>query len=100
MKTTPTPAVEDCLIDLFQSLGITQAHFAAGQMVPSDWVGIAGRYPERLASLTLVSPRLRPELQALSPRLLVFAGDQGPSAMGPAKLLADLPNTASHLLRG
>jgi len=100
MKTTPTPAVEDCLIDLFQSLGITQAHFAAGQMVPSDWTGIAGRYPERLASLTLVSPRLRPELQALSSRLFVLAGDQGPSAAGPTKLLADLPDTASHLLRG
>lgn len=101
MTATQALVVEDCLIDLFQSLGIAQAHLAAGQLVPSDWMGVAGRYPERLASLTLVSPRLlRPELQALSSRLLVLAGDQGPGAAGPAKLLADLPNTTAHLVRG
>jgi hypothetical protein len=45
METTPTQAVEDCLIELFQSLGIAQTHIAAGQLVPGDWLGLAARYP-------------------------------------------------------
>jgi SAM-dependent methyltransferase len=100
MATTPARAVEDCLIELFRSLGIAQAHIAAGQLVPSDWTGIVARYPERLASLTLMSPRPRPQLHALGTRLFVLAGDQGPSAAGPAKLLADMPHAASHVLSG
>src|SRR5947209_5725402 len=100
METTPIRAVEDCLLDLFQSLGIAQAHLASGQLVPSDWLGLVARYPERIASLTLVSPRPRSELQVLASRLLVVAGDQGASAQGPAWLLADMPNAASQMLRG
>ena len=100
MATPPARALEDCLIELFQTLGIGQAHLAAGQLVPSDWVGLAGRYPDSIASLTLVSPRLlRPELRALGSRLLVLASDQGPGAAGPAKLLADLPAARSLVLR-
>src|SRR5439155_23173799 len=83
MATPPARALEDCLIELFQTLGIGRAHLAAGQLVPSDWVGLAGRYPDSIASLTLVSPRLlRPELRALGSRLLVLASDQGPGAAG------------------
>ena len=74
METTPTRAVEDCLIEMFQSLGIAQAHIAAGQLVPGDWLGLAARYPERVASLILVSPRPRSELNGLESRLLVIAG--------------------------
>jgi hypothetical protein len=61
METTPMRAVEDCLIGMFQSRGIAQAHIAAGQLVPGDWLGLAARYPERVASLILVSPRPRSE---------------------------------------
>ena len=99
METTPTRAVEDCLIEMLQSLGIAQAHIAAGQLVPSDWLGLAAGYPERVASLILVSPRPRSELSGLESRLLVVAGDKGLSAQGPAKLLADLPSAAAHILR-
>ncbi len=95
----PTRAVEDCLIEMFQSLGIAQAHIAAGQLVPGDWLGLAAGYPERVASLILVSPRPRSELSRLESRLLVVAGDKGLSAQGPAKLLADLPSAAAHILR-
>src|SRR5438477_5746474 len=99
METTPLRALEDCLIELFQTLGIKRTHIAAGPLVPADWLGLATRYPERLASLTLVAPRPRPELHALGERLLVVAGDRGPSAQHPAKVLANVPNAASHLLR-
>ena len=60
--------LETALIELLQHLGIGRAHFAAGQLVPTDWVGLAARYPERIASLTLVSPRVRrPELESVGP---------------------------------
>jgi SAM-dependent methyltransferase len=99
MAMEPARAVEDCLIDLFQQLGIDRAHVTAGQLVPADWLGLATHHPERVASLTLVAPRPRPELQALGERLFVIAGNRGPSAQHPAKALADVPNAASHLLR-
>ena len=101
MTMLPMRPLEESLVDLFQHLGIDRAHFAAGQLVPTDWVGLAARYPERIASLTLVSPRPgRPELEALSSRLMVFAGDVGPSAQGPAKLLSELTQTRALVLRG
>src|SRR5947208_17061904 len=91
MTLPPMRPLEASLVDLFQHLGIDRAHFAAGQLMPTDWVGLAARYPERIASLTLVSPRLRrPELEALGSRLMLIAGDAGPSARGPASLLAEL----------
>lgn len=95
----PAEAVEDSLIELFQALGIAQVHIAAGQLVVSDWLGLATRYPEHVASLILVSPRARSELDRLKSRLLVITGDKGLSAQGPAKLLADLPSAAAHILR-
>ena len=92
--------LETALVDLFQHLGIGRAHFAAGQLVPTDWIGLAARYPERIASLTLVSPRVRrPELESLGPRLMVLAGDAGPSGQGSARLLAELTQAQSLVLR-
>src|SRR4051812_38227306 len=92
--------VEAFLVELFEHLGIDRAHFAAGHLMPTDWVGLATRYPERIASLTLVSPRLRrPELEALGPRLMLLAGDAGPSAQGPASLLTELTQAQSLVLR-
>jgi hypothetical protein len=34
-------AVEARVIELFQHLGIEQAHIAAGRLVQSDWHGLA-----------------------------------------------------------
>ncbi len=97
-----TPAVEARLVDLFQHLGIIQAHIAAGQLVRNDWYGLATRHAQRVASLTLISPpMLDPsELYGLASRLLVVAGDHGRPAQGAIKLREDLPNAASHILRG
>jgi pimeloyl-ACP methyl ester carboxylesterase len=92
--------LETALVELFQHLGIGRAHFAAGQLVPTDWTGLAARYPEHIASLTLVSPRVRrPELESLGPRLMVLAGDTGPSGEGSARLLAELTQARSLMLR-
>jgi len=94
--------VEECIVELFDHLGIEQAHFAAGRLVRGDWHGLATKHPERIASLTLISPQMLDpgELAGLAARMLAVAGDQGPTAEGTAKLLADLPNAASHILRG
>jgi SAM-dependent methyltransferase len=101
--TTPAAArpVEACLIDLFQHLGITEAHIAAGQMVRNDWYGLATRYPQRVTSLTLVSPMTldTSEIGGLASRMLVMAGDQGRSAQGAIRLRAELPTASSHILR-
>jgi len=93
-------AVEDCLIDVFQNLGIDRAHIAAGQQVASDWLGLATRYPERVASLSLVSPRPLPELRTLECPVFVLAGDKGANADASVKALAQVQSAASHILCG
>src|SRR5215472_3524987 len=40
------------------------------------------------------------EFAGLAARMLAVAGDRGPTAEGAAKLLADLPNATSYILRG
>jgi len=94
--------VEARVIELLEHLGIEQAHIAAGRLVQSDWHGLATVHPERVASLTLISPQiLGPgELGGLASRLLIVSGDQGPTAEGTVKLLKDLPEATSHILRG
>src|SRR5205823_13733222 len=75
MTAAPARPVQDSLIDLFQHLGFDRVHIASGQLVPSDWLGLVAQHPERVASLTLMSPRPRPQLHALAARLLVVPGD-------------------------
>ena len=93
-------AVEDCLIDVFQYLGIDRAHIAAGQLMARDWLGLATRNAERVASLSLVSPRPIPELRTLHCPVFVLAGDKGPNADASVKALAQVPNAGSHVLLG
>ena len=100
--TASARPVEACLVDLFQHLGITEAHIAAGQMVRNDRYGLATRYPHRVASLTLVSPMTldTSEIGGLASRMLVMAGDQGRSAQGAIRFRGELSNASSHILRG
>jgi SAM-dependent methyltransferase len=103
MAEIGTPGVEANLLELFRTLGIERAHIAAGgPPVLTDWHGLATRHPERVASLILPSPPIldAAELRGVASRLLVLAGDQGTSAQGATRLLADLPEAASLLLRG
>ena len=99
--TGETRSVEECVVELFDHLGIEQAHVAAGRLVRGDWHGLAIKHPERIASLTLISPQMLDpgELAGLAARMLAVAGDKGPTAEGTAKLLTDLPNATSHILR-
>jgi SAM-dependent methyltransferase len=102
IETTARP-IEARLLDLFQHLGIERAHLAAGGPPPLfDWYNLAALHPERIASLTLISPPIlnTAALAGLASRLLTVAGDQGRLARGAAKLLADLPSVSSHILRG
>jgi pimeloyl-ACP methyl ester carboxylesterase len=78
MRTAERP-IEECLLELLDCLGIEQAHIAAGgNPTFTDWHGLATRYPERIASLTVVSPAILDgsELAGMASRLLVVAGDQ------------------------
>jgi hypothetical protein len=101
-ETTARP-IEACLLDLFQHLGIEQAHIAAGGPPPlKDWHSLATLHPERIASLTLISPPvLDPaSLAGLASRMLIVAGDQGRFARGAAELTANLSSISAHVLRG
>jgi len=102
VTTAATRPVEARLVELFQQLGIERAHVAAGRLGLTDWHGLATRYPDRVASLTLVNPPILDAgpLRGLAARMLVMAGDSGPTAEGSVKLLADLPDAGSHILRG
>ena len=101
---TPAPRpIEACLLDLFQHLGIERAHIVAGGPPPlRDWHNLATLHPERIASLTLISPPIldTAPLAGLAARMLVVAGDKGGLAGGAAKFANDLPNTSTHILRG
>jgi hypothetical protein len=92
--------IEACLIGLFRHLGIERAHIAAAGQGGGDWLGLATHYAERVATLSLVSPRPMPELHSLQCPLLVLAGDQGPTAAAADKALVEVPRAASHRLRG
>ena len=88
---------------MFRHLGIEQAHIAAGGPPPlKDWHSLATLHPERVASLTVISPPvLDPApLAGLASRMLVVAGDQGRLARGAAELTAKLSSISSHILRG
>ena len=103
MKTAAARSIEECLLDLFRRLDIEQAHIAAGGPPPfKDWHSLATRYPERVASLTLISPPILDPvpLAGLASRILVVAGDHGPLASGAAELTTRLPNVSAHILSG
>jgi SAM-dependent methyltransferase len=92
--------VEARLAALLDELGIGRAHFAGRSS--SDWGGFAARYPERVASLTVLCPAaLDPmALRPLGVRLLVVAGDRGLGDRRARTALAELPQARSVVLRG
>jgi pimeloyl-ACP methyl ester carboxylesterase len=100
LATEATRAVGTALNDLLQRLGIERAHIAAARLVRGDWNGLAAMHPERIASLTLVSPQPTDttELQALGSRLLVLTGDRGRPAQSVSQMLTGLPQAASYTL--
>jgi SAM-dependent methyltransferase len=103
MTAEAVPAIEECLLALFDHLGLERAHIASGgPPAITDWQGLVARHADRVASLILPSPPLLDpsELQAVAGRLLIVAGDEGTSPLGANRLLAELPMAAAHFLRG
>jgi pimeloyl-ACP methyl ester carboxylesterase len=103
MKTTAARPIEACLLDLFRHLGIERTHIAAGGPPPlKDWHSLATLHPERVASLTLISPPVldTAPLAGLASRILVVAGDQGALTHGAVKFANNLSNASAHILRG
>ena len=101
--TTAERPIEECVVELLGHLGIERAHFAAGGAPTlTDWHGPATRHPERIASLTVVSPPIldSSELAAVASRLLVVAGHQADTGQGAVRLASDLPDVSLHSLRG
>jgi pimeloyl-ACP methyl ester carboxylesterase len=102
MRTAAGRPIEACLLDLFRHLGVEQAHIAAGGPPPlMDWHSLATLHPERVASLTLISPPIldTAPLAGLASRILVVAGDRGALTPGAAKFANSLPNASAHILR-
>ncbi len=91
--------VEARLAALLDHLGIARAHFAG--RAGSDWEGFAARYPDRVASLTLLCPASldRGALQPLASRLLVVTGDHGAGPRRVQAVLPDLPQATTVVLR-
>lgn len=91
--------LEARLAALLDQLGVARAHFAGRSS--TDWESFAARYPERVASLTLLCPAAldRAALMPLSPRLLIVTGDRGPGARRVQAVLPDLPQATSVVLR-
>jgi hypothetical protein len=72
MATDLELPIEERIMQVLQHLSIAPAHIAA--RVPGDWLGLAAKHPEAVASLTLVCPQgMEPDL--LSP-LASAAGDR------------------------
>ena len=95
MMTTETETpVEERIFAVLKLLGIERAHFASRGL--NDWHGMAIRFPEMVASLTLVCP-LGFDSLALSPlkaRLLVINADSGVASETIARNVASLPSAS------
>lgn len=98
MTTETELSVAERISQLLQHLGIERAHFAA--CLPGDWKNLVAAHPDIVASLTLVCPwTMDPDaLHPIASRLLVFTGDQGPSAEKIQQVVASLPGAALSTL--
>src|ERR1700751_4753202 len=94
----PHPRVEACLAQLLDHFGIAGAHFAGRSL--ADVQGFIAKYPDRVASLTLVCPTvLNPRsLATLGARLMVVTGAHGLGARRVQAVLPDLPEATEVML--
>ena len=87
----PNIPTDERIVAVLRHLGISSAHFAG--RAAADWTGLAQSHPDAIASLALIFPSaFDPKvLASVAPRLLVFRGDQGPSAEMVERNLLALP---------
>lgn len=92
------PSVAACLAELLDRLGIATAHFAGRGS--ADLKGFLSRYPQRVASLTVLCPAVLDTrtLAPLGARLLVVTGDRGPGARRVQAGLPELPRATAVVL--
>ncbi len=98
MTTQVDTPVEELIAEVLQRLGIERAHFASRNL--NDWYGMAARFPDAVASLTLVCP-LGFDTSALSPlgrRLLVMNGAHGGATDTINRNMANLPSASTETL--
>ena len=98
MTTEMDTPVEERIVGVLRQLGIERAHFASRGL--NDWHGVAGRFPETVASLTLVCP-LGFDSLALTPladRLLVVNADRGGATETIDRNMAGLPSASMAAL--
>ena len=94
MTTEIDTPVEERIVGVLRQLGIERAHFASRGL--NDWHGVADRFPETVASLTLVCP-LGFDSLALTPladRLLVVNADRGGSTETIDRNMASLQSAS------
>ena len=94
MTTEIDTPVEERIVGVLRQLGIEQAHFASRGL--NDWHGVAERFPETVASLTLVCPLGFDSLSLtpLADRLLVVNADRGGATETIDRNMAGLPSAS------
>jgi SAM-dependent methyltransferase len=90
----------DRLVALLDHLGVTRAHTAS--QIPSDIAGLAAAHPERLGGIVCVTPvRLDPvPFARVGPRVLLVAGEYGPTFAVTTRAAARLPGAQRFILDG
>jgi SAM-dependent methyltransferase len=88
------------LVALFDHLGIGRAHIAS--QIPGDMAGLAAAHPERLSGIVCVTPvRLDPApFAAVAARMLLVAGEYGPTFEVTTRAAARLPESHHFILDG
>jgi ubiquinone/menaquinone biosynthesis C-methylase UbiE len=96
MTAEPSPAAR--LVALLDHLGIKRAHVAT--QIPADIAGLALTCPERLGGIVLCAPvRLDPApFAALADRVLMIAGEYGPTFEVTLRAASRLPGAERYVL--
>lgn len=97
---TAALSVADRLVALLDHLGIGRAHIAS--QIPGDMAGLAAAHPERLGGIVCVTPiRLDPApFAAVAGRMLLIAGEYGPTFEVTTRAIARLPGAQHFFLDG
>ncbi|HEY1795965.1 MAG TPA: methyltransferase domain-containing protein [Stellaceae bacterium] len=95
---TPAVLVADRLLSLLDHLGIVRAHVAT--QIPGDIAGVVAAHPERIGGIVLCAPvRLDPEpFLGVEGRVLMIAGEYGPTETVTTRAWSRLPNAERLLL--
>lgn len=88
------------LENLFSHLGVMRAH--VGTSPAADLMALNGRCPDRIASVVFMNPPGLSEatLYVFRERVIVFTGDQGPTAESLAPILKTASGIESHVASG